>query len=143
MEKENKKMVSLAGIPYSEVYAMVQTYHDHAAKQPGFDYHQHVRCVWFPVDQILTLAEKLRTEPGADGLRVYFGRYPTDVSEFENPLPKPDTNSVILVSTRVNDKGVPRCDYFSDMPMVPENRGEQCQPHCGGTDDGLNFDPVP
>jgi hypothetical protein len=136
---EESKSHALSGIPFNEVFAMVEAYHTHSSQQVDFDMAKHVKCVWFGIDQITGMYNKLISEK-ADGLRIYFGRYPDDVSKFDNPKPIPNTNSVILVSTQVNDMGVPRSDYFTDLnPAVPENRGEQCQPHCGGTSPRLTF----
>jgi hypothetical protein len=130
---EVKKKMSLNGIPHSEVETMVETYHTYCKKHPDYDEHTHIKCIWFPIRQINDLCNKIETE-GGDGLRIYFGRYPNDVSLFEPPLPAADTNSVILVSTGKDDSGkiTPKNDYFVDEHAAPENRGEQCQPTCTG-----------
>lgn len=124
-----EKTASL-GIPVSEVEIMVQTFYDYEKKHPDFDPAKHVKSVWFPKDKLAEMAQALTDEKG-DGVRIYFGRYPTDVSGFEDPIPTPNTNSVIFVSTYAD--GDYHIDYFTDVhPFDPENRGEQCQPHCGG-----------
>lgn len=130
-----KKLTTHFGIPYSELETMVKTYKAHAMKHPDYQAEKyHVKSIWFPIAQINDICQKLNDE-GADGLRVYLGRYPADVNGFEDPKPEPNTNSVVFVSTGLDDDGnpAPKTDYFIDeVPMLPENRGEQCQPTCNG-----------
>lgn len=122
---------TLTSTSEKEFRTMIRTYSAHVAKRSEYDEKKEVRCVWFPIEQVNNIAKRLKRE-GADGLRVYFGRYPTDVGDFEDPKPLPDTNTVIFISTKKNEKGEHE-DYFTGEPMIPENRGEQCQPNCGGT----------
>lgn len=117
---------------------MVATLHNHEKKRTDHNEGAYVKSVWFCIEDIRKMCERLLDEK-ADGLRVYFGRYPADVSKFEEPKPTPNTNSLVFVSTG-NIGGVKHSDYFVDLhPMTPENRGEQCQPHCGGTSPELQL----
>lgn len=140
MEQELQTKTGVARIPYSEVKEMVTTFHDRAKKHPEYDEATHVKAVWFSLEDIQSMCKRL-TNKGADGVRIYFGRYPADVSKYIEPKPTPKTDTVIFVSTRTTEQGVEHSDYFVDMPhpMVPENRGEQCQPHCGGVDSFLSL----
>jgi len=119
-------------IPYSEAEAMVKNYRAHSKKNSEFNAElHHVKAVWFPIEDIIAMCDTLKAE-NADGLRVYLGRYPHDVSGFKDPKPLPNTDTVIFVSTRPNDKGVPKSDYYTFGFMNPLNRGEQCEPTCDG-----------
>jgi hypothetical protein len=132
LQKELREGLIFSPIPYYEVKEMVATLLAYESKRNGHDAGTYVKSVWFDIKDIKKMCERL-VEEGADGLRVYFGRYPADVSKFVEPKPKPNTNSLIFVSTG-NIDGVKHSDYFVDLnPITPENRGEQCQPHCGGT----------
>lgn len=116
---QDEEVFTFANISKEEVRTMVRTHHDFSKKDPKYDYSTHVKCVWFPRAQIEHIASRLVTE-NASGLRVYFGRYPNS------------TNTVIFVSTGNGKK-----DYFKEeyqLDMLPENRGEQCQPTCDGVE---------
>ena len=131
---ENKNLVTYSGIPESEVKTMVETYQTFSEKHPDYDPNTHVKCIWFKIDEIAGLIDQAKKE-GADGIRIYLGRYPADVSKFVKPTPRADTNSVILVSTGLDENGnkAAKADYFVDIVhAVPANRGEQCQPDCDG-----------
>jgi hypothetical protein len=133
---KTQELMTGTGIPQSEVEIMVETFHAYEKLNPGFDPTMHVKCVWFPIDEITTFVKTLNDE-NADGLRIYFGRYPNDISKFIDPKPRPNTNSVILVSTQKGTNGIGKTDYFvpldkAFLPVAPENRGEQCQPTCDG-----------
>jgi len=137
MEKELQDDLLYSPIPFYEVKEMVATFHDYELKHPQYDAGTHVKAVWFSIDDIQRMCQRLEKE-GADGLRVYYGRYPNDVSNFVEPKPHPNTNSIIFVSTRKTEEGVEHSDYFVELhPITPENRGEQCQPHCGGVSSQL------
>lgn len=138
MEKEVQEKIVNSGIPFRELKEMVTTLHAYGKKHPEYDAGTYVKSVWFCIEDIKKMSKRLEDE-GADGLRVYFGRYPADVSKFVEPKPIPNTNSLIFVSTRL-ENGVERSDYFDELhPITPENRGEQCQPHCGGTSPELQL----
>jgi len=111
---------------------MVKQHHKFSKKNPDYKLTPNVRCVWFPCEQVKYIYERLKAE-NADWLRVYFGRYPkkdTSGKDFDHP----DTNTVVFVSTKVID-GVSRVDYFDEkINMIPQNRGEQCEPSCNGTE---------
>jgi len=131
MGKFEKQDVVITSIPFEEVEIMVKGYADHTKEDLDRLTNKNVKSIWFPLDQISRITKQLEKE-GADGLRIYFGRYPKDVSKFEDPKPIPETNSVILVSTKAHN-GYHQ-DYYTNLsPLVPENRGEQCQPQCQGT----------
>lgn len=139
MEQKLPTKIGVARIPYEEVKEMVTTFNTLAKNHPEYDEATHVKAVWFSLEDIQSMTKRL-TEEGADGVRIYFGRYPADVSKYVDPKPLPNTNTVIFVSTHVNEKGVKHSDYFDDVhPMIPENRGEKCQPHCGGVDSFLSL----
>ena len=119
-------------IPPNEVVIMAREYRDYAKRHKEYDPNKHVKAVWFDVEKIHQMCEDLIKE-GADGVRIYFGRYPENVSQFEKPLPKPGYNSVVFVSTmKIN--GVPKTDYYTHKLIDPLNRGEHCQPECEGAD---------
>ncbi len=126
----NENSTTGLGIPVGEVQIMVKTYYAYSSLHPQFDPRKHVKSVWFSIDQIAEMAQMLGDE-GGDGVRVYFGRYPSDVSTFIDPKPTQDMNSVIFVSTY--DNNGQHTDYFTEVhPFDPINRGEQCQPNCDG-----------
>jgi len=131
MKAEEKKDVEIASIPFEQLVIMVNEYANHTKDDLDRATNKQVKSVWFPISQITRISEQLVREK-ADGLRIYLGRYPKDVSKFKDPKPIPETNTVIFVSTYAVD-GYHQ-DYYTTLnPIIPENRGEQCQPKCDGT----------
>jgi hypothetical protein len=106
-----------------------------------FEQVDNTRSVWFSIDQMKRIVEKIEAE-GGDGMRIYFAKYDT----MEIPgLGGPNRcytfqNTLIMVSTEANNNF--HFDYFEDraskkeargfiinmMKMVPENKGEICPP---------------
>jgi hypothetical protein len=146
---DQEKLFTIANIPAEELQIMAKEYRRHARKHPDYVKGDHVKSVWFPIGQIVKMCGQLMTE-GADGVRIYFGRYPENLANFKGENLVPNSNTVILVSTQ--KEGKLHKDYFKAISVnakaidiEPENRGEQCQPHCDGTgvDDGENEeDPI-
>jgi hypothetical protein len=115
---------------------MVKAYSARSAEKNPAE--KNTKCVWFSLEQmdrILTLlkAEKLSGK-GTDGLRVYFAQYTEKTAGGDKHLI--GKNTVVFVSTRADGKM--HQDYFDNLKlasyMLPENRGELCQPHCTGTE---------
>ncbi len=101
-------------------------------------------AVWFSLEQVNQMITTLNHEKlmgmGTDGIRVYFGRYtsksvPKDNEEYL------DRDTILFVSTKIHEDGKSHQDYFEHLKttieMLPENRGELCQPACTGS----QFDP--
>ncbi|SER12080.1 Rossmann-fold NAD(P)-binding domain-containing protein [Pedobacter rhizosphaerae] len=86
------------------------------------------KAVWFPADQIIRMAEKLK-EKGGDGLRIYFAQYVP--GELEGvPTSYEGRNTVLLVPTYPKLEGTDggQEDDIDDI----ENRGELCPENCNG-----------
>lgn len=111
-----------------EATLMIKNYRAYAERNPDFKLKPHVKSVWFSIDQITSMYEQLKKE-GANGVKVYFGRYPSDVSIFDDPKPIPNSNTVVFVSTKA-DPTNPQAR--TDSYEVIENRGMQCEPDCIG-----------
>ena len=129
MKNKNEK----TAISYEEAVSMVKHYRAYMEMNPVFDAKTHVKSVWFSMEQLTKIYERLKEE-SSNGLRVYFGRYPDDVSDFSDPKPIANTDTIILISTKANGLERDGSDDGSnddDYDLI-ENRGEQCQPHCGG-----------
>jgi len=150
MGKQEEKLVTGSKIPQDEVIAMIKEYRKHSKKPTAYAKSNHVKSVWFPLEQIQKMCEQisLETKGSKGGIRIYFGRYPNDVSGFiKNEEIKPNSNTVVLVSTK-DVNGVHQ-DYFTKLApgpkgkdTEPENRGEQCRPNCGGTTEDGEDDPI-
>jgi len=147
MNEQEEKLFTSAKIPKEEVLTMIKEYRKHSKKPTPYVKGDHVKSVWFDVYKIKAMCEEIISEKG-DGIRIYMGRYPASVKDFVNNKEiKPNRNTVILVSTA--KVGENHQDYFTKIaPQLkgkdtePENRGEQCQPHCEGTsDDGEDDNP--
>lgn len=102
--------------------AMVKAYANEGAKNTI----SYTKAVWFPVDQILSIAEKLK-ENNSDGLRIYFAQYTPDALE---SLPKAydGRNTVLMVPTNNVDG-----EHKDDTDNI-ENRGKLCPDVCDGTE---------
>ncbi|UKT63856.1 hypothetical protein [Pedobacter mucosus] len=101
---------------------MVAAYAKEAAKNPK----SYTKAIWFPIDQILDIAERLK-ENKADGLRIYLAQYTSDLAktstdEYEG------RNTVLLVPTN-NING----EHVDDTDNI-ENRGNLCPDMCEGTE---------
>jgi len=139
MKTEEKQLGGYAfgNLTEQDVRVMVQRYYDSLKNPPPFDPLTYVKSIWFGLDQINYIQSRLVTE-NTDGVRIYFGNYPQYDSDGK-AFPNPYTNSVIFVSTYAD--GVdPQTgtklhkDYFDEIQhMIPQDRGEQCQPNCGDT----------
>ena len=140
MSEQEEKLFTSAKIPKEEVLTMIKEYRKHSKSPSAYVKDDHVKSVWFDVYKIKEMCEQIIDENG-DGIRIYFGRYPASVKDFVNNKEiKPNRNTVILVSTA--KEGNKHQDYFTKLAphlkgkeTEPENRGEQCQPHCAGTSD--------
>ena len=109
----------------------------------------YTEAAWFPANQMTSLIKKMAGF-GGDGIRVYFGRYTSDIINQINKLGYGDQipdnytemNTLLFVVTKVID-GKPQQDYFVDksacyklgdpaVPTDPENRSELCPQLCDG-----------
>jgi len=111
----------------------------------------YTKAAWFPAAQMTSLVKKM-AELDGDGIRIYFGRYTSDIIsqinklEYGDKIPDSyvDMNTVLLVITKMVD-GKPATDYFVEKgythkhhggklcdtpPTDPENRGELCPTFC-------------
>ncbi len=113
----------LKPLPISKEIAkqMVKAYAVEGLKSPK----SYTKAVWFSVDQILAMAEKLK-ESKADGLRIYFAKY-TEAASKESTEDYNGRNTVLLVPTNSVDG-----DHEDDTDQI-ENRGRLCPDMCGGT----------
>lgn len=120
-------------LSYAEVQTLVKEHRAYTQQHPKFTKNTSARCVWFDIDRLKAMVTRMEAS-GADGLRVYFGRYPAEgfTGKFT-----PNINTVVFVPTK-EINGVAKSDYFKDDEGdTAENRGELCEPNCGGSDDGL------
>ncbi|NII84748.1 hypothetical protein H9N25_22045 [Pedobacter riviphilus] len=104
----------------------------------------YTEAAWFPAAQISSLTKKI-IDLGGDGIRIYFGRYTSEIIDQINkleygdkiPLTYTEMNTVLLVVTKLID-GKPCTDYFIDkdygdpisQPTDPENRADLCPQLC-------------
>ncbi|KQM75012.1 hypothetical protein ASE74_03285 [Pedobacter sp. Leaf216] len=109
----------------------------------------YTKAAWFPAAQISSLTKKM-IDFGGDGIRIYFGRYTSEIIDQINkleygdqiPYTYADMNTVLLVVTKLID-GKPCTDYFIDkdvacnvedaQPTDPENRALLCPQQCDDT----------
>lgn len=102
------------------------------------------KSVWFKFEAIedmyKQLAEERANGVGTDGLRVFFGTYPTNDLNGK-PYDHPYQNTVIFVSTKSVAGMENYHENYFEHPEVystdPMNRGELCEPNCNGNDSGL------
>jgi len=87
------------------------------------------KAVWFPAEQIISIAEKLK-EKGGDGLRIYFAQYVSGQLEGV-PTSYDGRNTVLLVPTYPKLEGTDGGGHEDD-PEDIENRGELCPDKCEG-----------
>jgi len=111
----------------------------------------YTKAAWYPAAQMTSLINKM-AELDGDGIRIYFGRYTSDIIsqinklEYGDKIPDSyvDMNTVLLVITK-NIDGKAGTDYFVEKgyaykshdgklcdtpPTDPENRATICPPTC-------------
>lgn len=108
---------------------------------------QDTRAVWFGIDRLKALVEKIEAE-GGDGIRFYYAAYDSvynGKTDSHTPIkPYWNHNTLIMVSTK-DSSGIHK-DYYTDFKLNgkfkgfiitarPENKGEMCPPpvDCNGT----------
>ncbi|TCD17493.1 hypothetical protein EZ456_23045 [Pedobacter psychrodurus] len=129
-------------VPVSIAQQMTQAFRKSQNTEKG----TYTEAAWFPAAQISSLTKKM-VELGGDGIRIYFGRYTSDIIDQINKLDYGDKipstyaemNTLLLVVTKLID-GKPRTDYFVDkaygcgdgeeQPTDPENRSSLCPQQC-------------
>ncbi len=118
-------------------------------KSQDTDKGTYTEAAWFPAAQMSSLIKKM-IDLGGDGIRIYFGRYTSEIIdqinklEYGDKIPSTylDMNTLLLVVTKLID-GKPRTDYFIDtdeaynvggpQPTDPENRSALCPQQCDDT----------
>lgn len=134
MNEQEEKLEAASDAPLW-LRQMIVNYRMHAARHEDFNKTPHVKSVWFNDAQVKKIIKSYEDE-GADGLRIYFGRYPDDLSAYPGLDNKhQQTNTVAFVTTHNGGSD----NFKSGFMMDPENRGEQCQPNCRG--EQLNDNP--
>lgn len=115
--------------------------------QPANKKTQDTRAVWFGIERLKALVNKIEAE-GGDGIRFYYAAYDSVYKGKTNahtPIkPYWNHNTLIMVSTR-DSSGIHK-DYYTDFKLngkfkgfiitaTPENKGEMCPPpvDCNGT----------
>lgn len=127
----SKQALSLSGsISREDAAAMVEAYNPMG----------NTKCVWFSIEEISAITEKMRSpaaiSAGVDGLRIYFAQYTAGTA----PLNKQEyigRNTLILVSTIAD--GDDHQDYLpanrgteEDDGSVLANHGQLCPEQCRG-----------
>ena len=95
----------------------------------------YTKAVWFPADQILEMAEKIK-DSRYDGLRIYFAKY-VEGSLTDMPESHRGRNTVLLVPTlaagNTNEFGNATKEHEDDLTDI-ENRGTLCPSMCDGAE---------
>lgn len=102
------------------------------------------RCVWFNIDQLRALVNRVDKEKG-DGIRFYLAAYDSVKMPALSKVKDIYLNygTLVMVSTRADSAGR-HIDYYKNLlgqkkgviiTAVPENQGELCPPpaHCSAT----------
>ncbi len=104
---------------------------------------------WFGIEQ-LEFFLNLSKEHGADGIKMFFGVYPSDYPNVELA----GRQTIVMVATRKaeNHPGARNKALFINQngrkQLLAFNKGESCPPFCGGippefdTDPGIELDPI-
>ncbi|MEX8547656.1 MAG: hypothetical protein V5804_08650 [Mucilaginibacter sp.] len=109
---------------------------------PNGDKEPITHCVWFSLEQINKMVAILNLEKffgcKTDGVRVYFAKYTENTAPEKSKKQYIGRDTVVFVSTKKHDDGVSHIDYFDHLlpestnedkhEMLPENRGELCEP---------------
>ena len=129
-------------IPVNIAQQMTQAFR----KSQNTDKGTYTEAAWFPAAQISSLTKKM-IDLGGDGIRIYFGRYTSEIIDQINKLEYGDKipstyaemNTLLLVVTKLIN-GKPCTDYFIDkdvtcivgeeQPTDPENRASLCPQKC-------------
>lgn len=146
VNSNNDAMQTSNTVPYEEAVKLVANY----APRAGYVVRDgealpNSRSVWFPVEQLSTLVDKLEQE-GGDGLRIYFAAYDSTYTQGQAHVPPPEYwgyNTVLLVSTRdsvANGQHYHR-DYYGSAAI--ENFGSLCPPPKDCNDVGATLIPAP
>ncbi len=118
---------------------------DAAAMVQAYDPRGNTKCVWFSIEVLSAMMEKLRSpasvSAGVDGLRIYYAQYTAGTVPF-NRQEDIGRNTLILVSTIAD--GDSHQDYFptvetrqgdepGDDGGILINHGELCPEKCNGS----------
>lgn len=133
-------------VPVEIAQQMTQAFRKSQNEKDG----TYTKAAWFPAEQMTTLVKKM-AELGGDGIRIYFGRYTSEIIsqinklEYGDKIPDSyvDMNTLLLVVTR-NIDGKTSTDYFVEKgytengklcatpPTDPQNRADLCPTYCDG-----------
>jgi len=104
---------------------------------------------WFGIEQLEHFIS-LTKQHGADGIKMFFGVYPTDYSQAELA----GRQTIVMVATRKTEThpGARNKALFLNQngkkELLAFNKGENCPPYCGGmppdfdTDLSIELDPI-
>lgn len=151
LNESNNPRVTATSLTLENARKMTMAYRDNRKKHEPND--NYTKSVWFPLKQIEIMTQLLKEE-GADGLRIYFGRYTKDVRISLNaetnkkPIKEidDDKDTLIFVSTKEGSDKDKHNDYFVyetqrqntidkikdnfGLFIEPENRGDLCPHNC-------------
>ena len=121
-----------SSIPESTAQLLINTYKTEEGWTPD-----KTRAIWFSLED-LTAIETLVNDAGGDGVRIYFGKYPSDVDIPGTPDPAYKGRvTLVFIPTLATPDGSHQ-DQFSPLPQAGGNggtalaydHGELCPPNC-------------
>ncbi len=139
MNLKTTEAMVIGDISKETALAMIKAANDSALSQRSSNSNiaPVTHCVWFSLEQINRMVTILNHEKlvgmGTDGVRVYFGKYSFETAPDEHKE-YADRDTILFVSTKAHPNGSSHMDYFEHFvveppkEMVPENRGELCEP---------------
>ena len=119
---------------------LIKNFDPRTFKKPDVGFFD-TRCVWFSIEQLGGLIEKIKSENG-DGVRFYLAAYDENSTPYNFKPDYRDHSTLIMVSTKdsvifINDpqkRDTLHVDYFYNhgkgviLTTTPENQGELCPP---------------
>jgi hypothetical protein len=119
-------------IPESDAQLLINTYKTEEGWTPD-----STRAIWFSLED-LTAIEALVNDTGGDGVRIYFGKYPSDVDIPGTPDPAYKGKVTLVFIPTVETPDGSHQDLFSPLPQAggnggtaqAYNHGELCPPNC-------------
>jgi len=123
-------------VPSSVAQLLIGTYKNEEGWSPD-----KTRAVWFSLASIIDI-QTLINENGGDGIRIYFGKYPSDVDVPGTPDPSYKGKVTVVFIPTVTAADGSHTDIFPatapGAAVAPDdssgyNHGSLCPPNCGQT----------
>jgi len=143
-DNANAAIILKGTVPVKDAKRLVKNFEPRIFRKKDIFGFNDTRCVWFGIDQLDSLVQKVKSEKG-DGIRFYLAVYDRDSAFHNNNLFR-DHITLVMVSTARDARGK-HVDYYNEIAngkgaiitATPENQGELCPPPTNCSGDGATL----